>query len=175
MYVLSDGRGGDLPLRLPREIESLRMRKPSGMILASSPVGKSAVPVCLASGICCAPEASVGSGTIPCSTCSNFSGTLPDRTWGGSAGCVEVIQVLSKPVDNEGIEHDNHYRQHRRRRDVKEPPYEGHGGKDEPHDPSKLPAAEDAGPPEQRDKADDQVDDAPDDEDLVEQHGIEAA
>src|SRR5829696_2100981 len=86
-----------------------------------------------------------------------------------------VIRVPGKPVDDQNVEHDDYNRQHRRQRDVEEPPDYPQGGEGVPHNPSERPAPENAAPPIQRDKADDQVDDAPENEGLDNRYGNEAA
>src|SRR5215218_4356562 len=93
----------------------------------------------------------------------------------GRSDSLGVIRVLGKPVDDQHVEHDDYNRQHRRQRDVEEPPDYPQGGEGVPHNPSERPAPENAAPPIQRDKADNQVNDAPENEGLDNRHGNEAA
>jgi hypothetical protein len=54
---------------------------------------------------------------------------------------LEVISVPGKSIDDEHVEYDDHNRQHRRHRDVEEPPHDPQGGEGVPYDPSERPAA----------------------------------
>src|ERR687897_3758130 len=84
-----------------------------------------------------------------------------------------VICVLRQPVDDEGVERDDHDRQHRRHRDMKEPPYDPQASEYEARGQTERPTPEEAAPRVHRDRADNQVDDAPDEQDRDEQLDIE--
>src|SRR5215216_2590221 len=124
------------------------MRKPSESILAPGPIGKPVVPVCPASGILL-------------------------RTY-QSAG-LEVIVMPHKSVDDEHVKRDDDNRQHRRYRDIKEPPDEPHGSEKDARSPPKRSAPYNAEPRVQCDSADEQVDHTPDEQNRDEQLDIEAA
>src|SRR5215213_9969736 len=84
-----------------------------------------------------------------------------------------VIFVLHQSVEDEGVERDNHDRQHRRHRDMNEPPDDPQASECEPRDITENSAPEDADPRIHRNRADDQVDDAPDEQDRDEHLDIE--
>src|SRR5215218_5050410 len=84
-----------------------------------------------------------------------------------------VICVLRQPVDDEGVERDDHDCQHWRHRDMKEPPDDPQASEYVARGQSERPTPEEADPRIHRKGADDQVDDAPDKQDWDEQLDIE--
>src|SRR5215213_3704108 len=76
-----------------------------------------------------------------------------------------VIFVHQQCIEDEGVERDNHDRQHRRHRDMNEPPDDPQASECEPRDITEHSAPEDADPRIHRNSANDQVDDAPDKQD----------
>src|SRR5215203_4594455 len=73
-----------------------------------------------------------------------------------------VICVLRQPVDDEGVERDDHDRQHWRHRDMKEPPDDPQASEYVARGQSERSTPEEAEPRIHRKGADYQVDDAPD-------------
>src|SRR5215207_11627883 len=84
-----------------------------------------------------------------------------------------VIFVLHQSLEDEGVERNDHDRQHRRHRDMKEPPDDPQVSECEARDKTERSTPEDADPRVHRDSADDQVDDAPDEQVRDEQLDIE--
>src|SRR5918995_7166564 len=81
--------------------------------------------------------------------------------------------MLQSPEDDEGAERDDHDRQHRRHRDMKEPPDDPQASEYEARGQSERPTPEEADPRIHRKRADDQVDDAPDEQNWDEPLDIE--
>src|SRR5215207_9603805 len=97
-------------------------------------------------------------------------GQCPTSLSGGRpSGALSVVGVLGKRVDDHHTKRDDHYREHRRSWDYKEPPDGTHDGEEIAHRPTEAPSSEEVYARVQRDDRDDQVEDAPEDEVRVEQ------